>query len=132
MITSISPVSKELVIAVIENLLYYGGNSNFAILPLGKDYYIQMATSKGAYEMYVEAVSNNHLFEDCFLTEDQINRIIELSWQPPDRLEGNYFLIHNVDSEHEREELAELILYTASEVYGFDEVEEESIVLNLE
>lgn len=132
MIAPFLPATKDLVIAVIENLLYYGGNSNFAILSLGKDYYIQMATEKGAYQIYVEAVGNYYLYEDSFLSEDQINRLIELTWQPPDRKDGNFFLIHNVDSEHEREELAELILHTASEVYGVNEIEEEQVNLNLE
>lgn len=130
--TPFLPATKELVIAVIENLLYYGGKSNFAILPLGRDYYIQMATEKGAYQVYAEAVGNYYLYEDSLLSEDQINRLIELTWQPPDTKDGNFFLIHNVDSEHEREELAELILYTASEVYGIHEIEEEQVDLNLE
>ncbi len=123
--------NRIILVSIIEQLLYEGGDDNFVIFGLNSDYYIQLATSKGDYEIYCEAVSDNYLETEMSLTTKQKNNLNKLSWNQPQNSEGNYYLEHKVDSELARKTLAELILNTANDVYHTKEINFDSIVLNL-
>ncbi len=115
----------------IEDIIYYGDKDNFFIIHLG-EYYIQMAASRGDYEVYCEAVCNYYLHKEDHLEETQIQKLLRLGWSPPERQEQNYFLNHKVDSESERTALAELILMTSGLVYDWPIIKPENINLNLQ
>lgn len=111
----------ELILSAIEQVVYKGGFAVFDMV----DYYIQIATQggRGAYEVLCEAVSNNCLEKDHLLNEEQQETLIKLGWNKPQDSEGNYYLIHSVDSETSRLELACLIFNTSTMVY-FSEIDE--------
>lgn len=118
--------------SIIEQILYEGGTDNFVIFGLGSDYYVQLTASKGAYEIYCEAISNNYLEAELMLTQEQKNYLHHLSWNPPKGSDENYYLKHKVDSELDRAELAALILNTATLAYNCKTINFDSIVLNLQ
>ncbi len=122
----------DLIISIIENLVYHGAEKNFAILNLGADYYVQLMASKGAYEVYCEAVGNYYLDTDSYLDDAQMNGLIQLSWHLPEESTGNFFLTHQVDSENARASLAKLILETAKLVYKVKEITLGDVVLDVE
>ncbi|MEL6717150.1 MAG: hypothetical protein AAFP82_00375 [Bacteroidota bacterium] len=125
-------IEQELLLSLIEDVIYSGGENNFAIIGLNREYYIQIAAGKGDYEVYCEAVSNHYLEEEYYLTEDQIQQLATLNWQSPEDSEGNYFLVHPVDSEGSRTNLADLLLTTSKSVYDAQNLTEKDISLNLE
>ncbi len=107
------------IIELIEQMIYKGGRSNFAIIHLKEDYYMQMAAGKGDYEIYCEAVSNYYLEEKTCLNESQQKTLENLNWKLNGN-EGNFSMTFSVDSENARKTLAELLLRTAKEVYNID------------
>lgn len=128
----VNVVIQNRLISVIEEIIYNGGEHNFAIIQLNEDYYIQIAASRGDYEMYCEAVGNEYLEEETYLTEEQVVNLIKLKWELPVESISNYNQIHKVDSERSREELAELIIETSNKVYMIKEIDIEKIDINLE
>lgn len=122
--------NKELVLSVIEAIIYTGETNNFGIFNLGEDYYIQIVGNRGDYELYCEAVSNVYLEETALLSPEQESQLFALGWTVAP--EQNYSLRHNVDSEDSRGQLADLILQTAELVYNCTEIEESNIILELE
>lgn len=125
-------LNQELILALIEQLIYKGGKSNFVIIHLNTDYYIQMAAARGDYELYCEAVSDYYLMDRQVLSNTQKDTLAQLNWNAPQDTEANYILTHQVDSEQSRAALADLILRTAQDVYNCQYIEMEDILLNLE
>ena len=121
----------NLILGIIEALIYTGGKLNFAILPFG-EYYIQMVAGRGDYEIYCEAISNNSLDSEDYLNESQMRLLKKLNWNEPQNSEGNYYLTHSVDSEKGREDLSHLILVTSKIVYGSNEIMEENVIFERE
>ena len=122
--------NKELVLSVIEAIIYAGETSNFGIFNLGGNYYIQIIGNRGDYELYCEAVSNYYLEETALLSQEQENQLFALGWAIAP--EQNYSLRHKVDSEALRAQLADLILQTVELVYNCTKIEESNIILELE
>lgn len=121
--------SYLLLLSLIEEVVFNGGENNFVIIGLN-DYYIQLAGSKGAHEVRCEAVSNYYLDAEYLLNESQMNKLLEYNWL--DRSTENYKIIHPVDSEENRNALVELIFKTANEVYNVLDISAENIDLHLE
>ncbi len=124
--------NETLILSIIEDLIYEGGDGNFAILNLSDDYYIQLVAAKNAVQVYCEAISDNYLPDDYQLTEAQIQQLKTLKWKAPDNPIGNFFCTHAADSDAGRAALAAFIMQTATSVYGCPMLTEDDIDINLD
>lgn len=122
----------NLILMSIQIILNKGGSNNFVIYELGEDYYIQLSASPGDTEIFCEAVSNKNLSEGLKLSELQQSTLLELRWHKPNQHHDNYCIRHLVNSEHNRNALAQLIVITADRVYNYTEFNSNSIRVNLE
>ena len=111
---------QDIVLSLIEDIIYKGGKNNYVVFSLDKYYYIKIKSVQGTHEVYCEAVGDFYL--EGQLSKEQKGKLKRLNWKSPNRKWGNYYLIHKVDSEKQREQLANLISYTAKLVYKCKEL----------
>ncbi len=123
--------NKALILDTIEKIITKGGNGNFAVFTISDDYYIQVMANKGDGIMLCEAVSNKFLEGDARLSDAKIRQLEELYWNKPSGDTPNFYQSHRVDSITSCEELAELIMATANNVYGSGKLVEADVNLNL-
>ena len=124
--------NQELIVASIERIIFEGGKSNFVILNISEDYFLQAAASRGDHAIWCEAVSNNFIEPEALLTESQIQHLQQLGWNLPESEEDNFQVQLAVDSEQRRAALADLFMRTANSVYGVEGFTTEMVHLNLE
>ncbi|MDB3907269.1 hypothetical protein N9355_07340 [Crocinitomicaceae bacterium] len=108
----------SIVVSSLEKTLFegdFGKPQNFVIIEVG-DYYLQIASSRGAHKVHCEAVSNEFLVEGDQLSEDQKNSILKLGFK--DLLsEENYSIEMPCDSHENRVKIG-VLFYRTAEIYG--------------
>jgi len=93
-----------------------GGDDNF--LTIAQDpYYIQVNAQKKGQALYIDAVSNAHLQEDEFLSEEKEEKIKSLGFEEDPR--SNNFSIEVPFGEAKIPEI-DAILVKLFEIYGID------------
>lgn len=122
-----------LITQALEEILDEGGEQNFLIINLGRDYYIQFAGQKGGDKLHCEAVSNNFLSDEIKLSESQIAALQAMGWENPSYEMSNFTLTLPAIYIADRDQLLSLIQRTA-DIYGvhIDEVGEDDLSVNLE
>ena len=108
----------NIVVANLERTLFegeFGAPQNHVIFEMG-DYYLQIASSRGALEVYCEAVSNEFLDESICLNDSQMQDMLKLGYKEP-LSEENYSIEMPCDSHENRVKIAKLFYLTA-EIYG--------------
>jgi hypothetical protein len=112
-----------------------GDNAAILTMDLARNYYVQFAadhdTRPDGHDvptLYAEAVGNEALEEKDRLSESQRAKLLALGWQPP-HSSPNHFRSWRATTDEERRTIAEVVLETMEEVYGFDF--EEEIRINL-
>lgn len=97
-----------------------GGHSNFVIFTAEhiESYYVQVGGERGGPRLYAEAVSNDFLRPEFALTPKQIAHMQALGWQLPEHGEGNFYREWQAHFDADRQQVAQLILQTLTEVYG--------------
>ena len=123
---------RELLLSIIEKVIYEGGKNNFAIIPANAAYYLQIAAARGDYDLYCEAVSNNYLEGEDMLVPAQEEQLAALGWYHPQSAAGNFYLHHPVNSETARIALAELFEQTLLEVYHASMINTDYIIVELQ
>ena len=98
-----------------------GGRGNFVIFTSdeGKGYYIQFAAARGQTSFWAEAVSNDVLKPEFALDAERMERLKSLGWKgEPGR---NFFRNDwQASNDEERTQIAEEVLRTFVEVYGYE------------
>ena len=106
---------KKLV-KILKNMYLTGSDDNF--LTISKDpYYIQVNGAKKAPKIFIDAVSNSHLAEEEFLSEEQLQKFAELGFETEPR-SGNLSLEMDF-SDVKAPEIDEKII-KALDIYGID------------
>ena len=67
-------MNKSLIQTAFQKILKEGGESNYFTLDFAENYYLQAASSKGANEVFCEAVSNEYLPVARKLSESQLSK----------------------------------------------------------
>ncbi|MBN2499277.1 MAG: hypothetical protein JXB38_00840 [Anaerolineales bacterium] len=122
------------IVAALEQIQTAGGTGNFVIFDVDvqKNYYVQASGQPNDPGLVIEAVSNEYLAAADRLSEAQEDQMAFLGWDAPDGQQVNYTLEANVETTAQRQQLAEKIYATLSEVYGMQPNEELEINLVLE
>lgn len=98
-----------------------GGHGNFVIFTSDeqKGYYIQFAVGRGQKSFWAEAVSNDVLKPDFALGAERIERLKSLGWQSES---GRNFFRNDwqASNDEERTQVAEEVVRTLVEVYGYE------------
>ena len=131
-IADIFKYNNHVLAPFIKEILTQGGDSNFLILSLSDDYYIQIAAEIDSPKIVVESVSNKFLSENNKLNNDQLNAIQSLEWKGLDEEDGNYYRNITLTNKQELDNLIKLIDRTAKEVYGVDSINAYMVEVNLQ
>ena len=93
-----------------------GGDDNFLVV--AKDpYYIQINAQKKGQQLFIDAVSNDHLQEDEFLSDEQVEKIKGLKLEEDPR--SNNFSIEVPFGEAKIPEI-DVLIVKLFEIYGID------------
>lgn len=112
----------NIVVANLERTLFegkFGAPQNHVIFEMG-DYYLQIASSRGAMEVYCEAVSNEFLEESVCLNESQMQEMLKLGYKEP-LSEENYSIEMPCDSHGNRTKIG-VLFYRTAKIYGSTEI----------
>ncbi len=123
-------INTHILTPFIEQVLTQGGQSNFLIVQLTKEYYIQIVAREGDTLIWVEAVSNNYLAANKALDDAQIQKLKSLDWKEQE--DSNFFQDFDIYSDAKFAQLLYVIDETASEVYGVSKITESMVEINLE
>ena len=106
---------KKLV-KILKSMYLQGSEDNF--LTISKDpYYVQINGGKKSPHIFIDAVSNSHLSEAEFLSEEQLKKFADLGFETEPR-SGNLSLEMDF-SDAKALEIDEKII-KALEIYGID------------
>ncbi|MEA5260403.1 hypothetical protein VB264_21565 [Arcicella aquatica] len=125
-------MNHSLIKTAIHKILKEGGDSNYFVIDITKDYYIQAASSKGAEDVFCEAVSNQYLSQASKLSADQLNKLKEIGWHQPTESNVNFFLELPADNNASIDFLTNFLASTIKEVYLSDNITKESFQFHLE
>jgi len=103
-------------IKTLKSMYNEGGDDNFLTIAQ-EPYYIQVNAQKKGQQLYVDAVSNAHLQEDEFLSEEQVEKIKGLGLEEDPQ--SNNFSIEVPFGEAKVPEIDGLIVKLL-EIYGID------------
>lgn len=118
-------MNKSLIQSAFQKILKEGGDSNYFTVDFAENYYLQAASSKGAIDVFCEAVSNEYLPDSRKLNDAQLIRLVELGWKKPSEGNVNFSVELSVNEKKDINELADFIAKTISEVYRTDEIKKE-------
>ncbi len=110
-------ISESEIKQKIIELLEYGNEDSFLIIEFGDEYYLQFMPSEQNDELYCEAVSNNYLPEMVQLSEDQIIKLIDMSWELPETDEDNFSQVIEIENEKSLDKIVTIIVETITKVY---------------
>lgn len=87
-----------------------------------KNYFIQFATSYGETSLFGEAVSNEYLEAPNKLTSQQMMKLAQLGWKPPNPPETLNFYREweHIATDEDRLTIAKNVLQTLKEIYDFN------------
>jgi hypothetical protein len=102
----------------LDRLMNEAGQDSYLIVEAG-DVYVQFTPGREGKGVYCEAVSNEFLPPARQLTEEQIARLEELGFEPPNGT-PNFSRSHAAAGPEDLRDLARLMLTVLSEVYGCD------------
>ncbi len=120
----------EMLSAAIQRVLTEGGEFNYFIISLSEIHYLQVASEKSSKQFCIEAVSDNYLEEGFKLSEFQKNKLEELEWELESG-DDNYNQWFDIENEEDKIMISKLLVTTAKEVYGCDEITSNMIQLEL-
>lgn len=120
--------------AVLRRLVEEGGDNNFAIFwgDRERDYYAQVAATRGEPTLYGEAVGNSSLKKKYQFDESRTIQMEFIGWKRPGGGEPNFWRNWSPASDEERDAVAGMILRTLTEMYGVGREQEIEVELNLE
>lgn len=118
-------MNKSLIQTAFQKILTEGGESNYFTLDFADSYYLQAASSKGANEVFCEAVSNEYLPAAKKLSESQLLKLVELGWKKPSEGNVNFSTELTVNDKKDLEKIVDFVAQTLSEVYGANEIKKE-------
>lgn len=118
-------MNKSLIQTAFQKILKEGGDSNYFTLDFAENYYLQAASSKGANEVFCEAVSNEYLPADRKLSESQLSKLVDLGWKKPSEGNVNFSIELTVNDKIDMDRLVDFVAKTLSEVYGTNEIKKE-------
>ncbi|MEA5403400.1 hypothetical protein VB776_10765 [Arcicella sp. DC2W] len=121
-----------LIKTAINKILKEGGDSNYFVIDITKDYYIQAASSKGAEDVFCEAVSNQYLSKESKLTDEQLAKLKQIGWNTPTESNVNFFVERPANNKEAIEALANFISTTVSAVYSSKTLSKDSFQFHLE
>ncbi|MBB6005553.1 TY-Chap domain-containing protein [Arcicella rosea] len=124
-------MNTALIKIAINKILKEGGDSNYFVIDITKDYYIQAASSKGAEDVFCEAVSNQYLSKESKLSEEQLAKLKQIGWNTPTENNVNFFIERPANNNAAIEALANFISTTISTVYSTDALSKESFQFHL-
>jgi ATP-dependent helicase IRC3 len=124
--------SNNEIYKMIRKLMQEDGESNFMVIQLDKDYFIQVAGVKNSSELICEAISNKFIPTQRRLNEGQLRRMIELGWEIPKKSDYHYFMEVTVSSDESLVDLVQTITMTAQEIYGAKTISKKMIEINPE
>lgn len=114
------PDNVARIMTYLQQIQEEGGSNNFVVFVANPEanYYIQFAGEVGQSKLYAEAVSNNFLEPKFKLNDAQISHLETLGWKapPPDGM--NFFREWQADTEVDRQQIAQEVMRTLTEVYG--------------
>jgi len=113
----------------LQQLLNEGGDHNCFMLQLNKDFYLQIAGTKGSPLLILEAVSNKFLPKNKQLTKKQQDHLIRLGWELS---ESNYTMQRLIQTSADVVGTVEVIQLTAAEVYDTKVIDQHMIELSLD
>ncbi|MET3127277.1 hypothetical protein ABID42_002383 [Arcicella rosea] len=125
-------MNTALIKTAINKILKEGGDSNYFVIDITKDYYIQAASSKGAEDVFCEAVSNQYLSKESKLTDEQLAKLKQIGWNTPTESNVNFFTERPANNNVAIEALANFIATTVSAVYSSKTLSKESFQFHLE
>ena len=125
-------MNQSLIKTAINKILKEGGDSNYFVINITKDYYIQAASSKGAEDVFCEAVSNQYLPQASKLSTDQLNKLNEIGWKKPTESNVNFFLELPADNDVAINFLTNFLASTITAVYSTENITKESFEFHLE
>lgn len=124
-------MNTTLIKTAISKILKEGGDSNYFVIDITKDYYIQAASSKGAEDVFCEAVSNQYLSKESKLSEEQLAKLKQIGWNTPTENNVNFFIERPANNNATIESLANFISNTISTVYSTEALSKESFQFHL-
>ncbi len=122
---------KDILYNSLKRLSREGGNHNFVIIKLSRQYYIQIACEFGSNHFLFEAVSNYYLSIRKQLSTTLQEAIVDLGWKIPEG-KGNYSIETDINLDEDYTFYIDLIRNTAKEIYGIDNIQEDMIDVYLE
>ncbi len=125
-------MNTALIKTAINKILKEGGDSNYFVIDITKDYYIQAASSKGAEDVFCEAVSNQYLSKESKLTDEQLAKLKQIGWNTPTESNVNFFIERPANNKEAIEALANFISTTVSAVYSSKTLSKDSFQFHLE
>lgn len=125
-------MNTALIKTAINKILKEGGDSNYFVIDITKDYYIQAASSKGAEDVFCEAVSNQYLSKESKLTDEQLTKLKQIGWNTPTESNVNFFIERPANNKEAIEALANFISTTVSAVYSSKTLSKDSFQFHLE
>ena len=118
-------MNKSLIQTAFQKILKEGGDSNYFTLDFAENYYLQVASSKGAIDVFCEAVSNEYLPISRKLNDTQLAKLVELGWKNPSEGNVNFSVELPAKDKKDIDKLVDFVAHTLSEVYGTNEVKKE-------
>lgn len=118
-------MNKSLIQTAFQKILKEGGESNYFTLDFAENYYLQAASSKGANDVFCEAVSNEYLPATRKLSESQLSKLVELGWKNPSEGNVNFSIELSAKDKKDIDKLVDFVAQTLSEVYGTDDIKKE-------
>ena len=102
----------------IDKMWNQGSDGNFLSLAV-EPYFIQIIAPKKGRELYIDAVSNAHLPEKAFLSEEQISEIYKLGFEDAPR-SGDFTIALPFGRDSANYEKAAEIVRKLMEIYGMN------------
>lgn len=124
-------MDKSLIKNAILKILKEGGDSNYFVIDITKDYYVQAASSKGASDVFCEAVSNKYLSKESMLSDNQLDTLKQIGWSIPTENNVNYFIELPAKDNATIEYLTDFIASTITKVYASQSLTKESFQFHL-
>jgi hypothetical protein len=124
----------QLIAHTLKRIQEEGGDSNFVIFIADStaNYYVQAAGQNGDPNLYLEAVHNDYIDVNYKLDAGALTKLEALGWVDPAPDNGNFYKDWQANSDEARLKIAQDVVRTFIEVYGFDSDQELDVNLNLE
>lgn len=125
-------MDTTLIKTAINKIIKEGGDNNYFVIDITRDYYIQAASSKGAAEVFCEAVSNQYLSKEVLLSTEKLEKLKQIGWNTPTEHNVNFSIEKPANDNKAIEALANFIGTTITEVYLGNKLNKDSFQFHLE